>query len=124
MTAVSELSGMKPLLIKWAPRVIAVAIGGYYGLGIAYELGLMALIDQIAIPILKHFFGYAGVGAFMPTVQWYAAWGMRVTIGLAAGFIYDRMAKSARSALSFFKGRTQTQLAARRDFVRAAFCGL
>ncbi len=80
---------MSDFFIKWTPRVIAVGIGGYYGLGIAYELGIMALIDKVAIQIIGHFFGYAGIGALMPTVQWYSAWGVRIVIGLGAGFLYD-----------------------------------
>lgn len=78
-------------MMKWTPRAIAVAIGGYYGLGIAYDYGLMAVIDKIAIDVIKHFAGYAGVGALMPTVQWHAAWVVRVIIGLSFGFIYDRI---------------------------------
>ena len=76
-------------LIRWTPRALAVAIGGYYGLGIAYEMGLMALIDSVAIQIIKHFCGYAGIGALMPTVQWYSALGARLAIGLGAGILYD-----------------------------------
>lgn len=75
---------------KWAaPRTIAITIGGYYGLGIAYEMGLMALIDQFAIQVLKNIGGYAGIGALMPTVQWYSAWAARISIGIAAGILYD-----------------------------------
>lgn len=90
--------GVVPFLVKWTPRAVAVAVGGYYGLGIiGYDLGLLAIIDKIAIQILKHLVGYAGVGAYMPTVQWYAAWGIRVTIGLGAGFIYDVCEKAVLS---------------------------
>lgn len=99
----SSNEGVKTFVIKWTPRVIAVAIGGYYGLGIAYELGLMALIDRVAIQIIKHFLGYAGVGALMPTVQWYAAWGTRITMGFAVGLIYDLVEKSARRALIYLR---------------------
>ena len=56
---------LKSIVVKWTPRVLAVAIGSYYGLGLAYELGLMALIDTIAIKIVKHYFGYGGIGALM-----------------------------------------------------------
>lgn len=81
-------------LVKWTPRAIAVAIGGYYGLGIAYELGLMAAIDQIAIQVIKNLMGYAGVGAMMPTVQWYSAWAVRIVMGIAAGILYDLAEKA------------------------------
>ena len=84
-------------LIKWTPRAIAVFVGGYYGLGIAYEWGLMAKIDRIAIRIIKHFFGYAGIGALMPTAQWYCAWGVRIGIGLCTGIGYDLIEKCAKA---------------------------
>jgi hypothetical protein len=89
--------GVVPFLVKWTPRAVAVAIGGYYGLGIGYDLGLLAIIDKIAIQVLKHLVGYAGVGAYMPTVQVYAAWGIRVTVGLGAGLIYDVCERGAIS---------------------------
>lgn len=85
----SPVGGLKPFLLKWTPRLCVVTLAGYYGLGVAYEIGLMALIDRVAIRILKHFLGYAGIGAFMPSVQWYGAWGARLTIALFAGLIYD-----------------------------------
>lgn len=88
MTAISE-TPITDFFVKWTPRAIAATVGGYYGLGIAYELGLMALIDQVAIQILKNFFGYAGIGALMPTVQWYTASGVQVIIALGAGLLYD-----------------------------------
>lgn len=62
-------------LMTWTPRVIVAAIAGYYSLGIAYEMGIMAAIDQVAISVLKDSVGYAGLGAVMPTFQWYSAWG-------------------------------------------------
>lgn len=90
MTAPTSLSNqVSEFLIHWTPRAVTAAIGGYYGLGIAYELGIMAAIDAIAIQTLKHFVGYAGIGALMPTAQWYSAWGVRIAIGLIAGFAYD-----------------------------------
>ncbi|MBX7067140.1 MAG: hypothetical protein K1X28_07910 [Parachlamydiales bacterium] len=76
-------------LLKWTPRAVAVAIGGYYGLGIAYEMGLMAAIDQFAIQVIKNFGGYVGIGALMPTVQWYSAWAVRIVMGIASGILYD-----------------------------------
>jgi len=81
---------------KWTPRVISVLIGGYYGLGIAYEVGLMALIDQVAIQVIKHFSGYAGLGALMPTVQWHAAWIVRGLFGVCAGVLYDTVEKGVK----------------------------
>lgn len=63
----------------WTPQLIVGGFVGYYSLGFAYEKGVMAGIDQIAIKILKPKVGYVGLGAVMPTVQWYAAWGVRVT---------------------------------------------
>ena len=47
---------MASFLIKWTPRATVVLVGGYYGLGIAYERGWMALIDKVAIQALKYFF--------------------------------------------------------------------
>lgn len=97
MTAVSTTTEkITDFLITWTPRAIAAAVGGYYGLGIAHELGLMAMIDQIAIQVIKHFFSYAGIGALMPTVQWYSAWAVRIVIGLATGFLYDLAEKCAK----------------------------
>jgi hypothetical protein len=87
--------GVAQFLLKWTPRAIAVFVGGYYGLGIAYEFGLMAVIDRYAIQLLKHFVGYAGVGALMPTVQWHAAIGVRIGMGLGTGLIYDVIERSA-----------------------------
>ena len=89
------MTEVSSFLIKWTPRAIAVAIGGYYGLGIAYEWGLMALIDRVAILVIKHYFGYAGLGALMPTAQWYSAWAVRVVVGLTAGLLYDLIERCA-----------------------------
>jgi hypothetical protein len=76
-------------LATWTPRTAVAIVGGYYGLGFAYEMGWMAAIDQLAIPILKSMAGYFGVGLIMPTFQWYAAWAVRITLGLCAGLVYD-----------------------------------
>lgn len=95
MTPVSE-TPITDFFVKWTPRAIAATVGGYYGLGIAYELGLMALIDQVAIQILKNIFGYAGIGALMPTVQWYTASGVQVIIALGSGLLYDLAEKCAK----------------------------
>lgn len=90
-------------IVRWTPRAIAVVIGGYYGLGIAYDSGLMALIDKVAIQAIKHFAGYTGVGALMPTVQWYAAWGARVIVGFSVGLIYDRLEVLAKATIGFIE---------------------
>ncbi len=82
---------------KWGPRTIAVAVGGYYGLGVAYELGVMALIDQVAIQVIKNVLGYAGIGALMPTVQWYSAWAARIAFGAALGVAYDLTEKGVKA---------------------------
>jgi len=76
-------------LFEWTPRAIAIGMGAYYGLGVAYEMGLMAAIDQIAIGILKKSVGYAGIGAFMPTVQWYSSLTVRIGMAAMAGLAYD-----------------------------------
>lgn len=88
MTAVADRS-ITDFFVDWTPTAIAAFVGGYYGLGIAYEWGLMAEIDKIAIQIIKHFFGYAGIGALMPTVQWYCAWGVRIVIAIVVGLLYE-----------------------------------
>ena len=75
--------------LRWTPRAIIAGIAGYYSLGVAYEKGVMAAIDRVAIRVFHHFFGYAGIGAFMPTFQWYAAWSVRIFSALAAGLLYD-----------------------------------
>lgn len=83
-------------LIKWTPRAVVVLVAGYYGLGIAYEYGLMALVDKVSMQGLKYFFGYAGIGALMPTAQWYSAMGVRVMIGCSVGVVYDLAEKSLK----------------------------
>lgn len=83
--------------VKWGPRVIIVALAGYYSLGVAYHMGVMAAIDRIAIDILIKQVGYAGIGAIMPTFQWYSAWAVRITVGLAAGLAYDLTTRIAYS---------------------------
>src|SRR6202030_3659505 len=75
--------------LKWTPRTIIAGFAGYYSLGVAYERGIMAAIDRIAIRILYHFVGYAGIGALMPTIQWYAAWGVRIAAAFTTTLLYD-----------------------------------
>lgn len=75
---------------KMTPRVAIAGISGYYVLGYAYANGWMMAIDQAAIKVMRHYgMGYIAIGALMPNVQWYAAWGVRVTAGLVAGIIYS-----------------------------------
>jgi hypothetical protein len=79
--------------LKWTPRAIVAGLAGYYCLGVAYDTGLMAKIDRIAMRILRPSLGYMGMAAFMPTFQWYSAWAVRVTAALAAGLLYDLIEK-------------------------------
>lgn len=94
------------ILCDWGPTAVITCVAGYYGLGIAYDLGVMARIDQIAIPILKNWFGYAGLGAIMPTFQWYAAWAVRLCCGAIAGFI----CKVMQMALVYIWGLMQRNM--------------
>lgn len=82
-------SGCLNVTFRWAPRAIVAGFVGYYSLGFAYERGVMAAIDRVAIPILLQTLGYAGIGAFMPTFQWYSALTVRLIAALAAGILYD-----------------------------------
>lgn len=96
VTTAAETTPLENVLLfslKWGPRVLIVGFAGYYSLGVAYHWGVMAAIDRIAMDILVHQVGYAGIGAIMPTFQWYAAWGVRITVGLAAGVVYDVFAR-------------------------------
>lgn len=85
----SFLSHFGQFTLEWAPRTIAAAAGGFYSLGVAYEYGWMAEIDKVAIRVFKARLGSVGMGAIMPTFQWYAAWGIRLTAGFATGILYD-----------------------------------
>lgn len=90
--------------LKWTPRTIVACLSGYYSLGVAYEMGIMAAIDRIAIRILRHSLGYMGMAAMMPTFQWYSAWAVRISAAIAAGFIYDLIERVFKIAFaSFFK---------------------
>ncbi len=79
----------KAMLLKWTPRLLVATFAGYYCLGMLYDYGVLAAIDKVAIVVVKHFVGYAGVGAAMPTIQWYCAWGARMAVAAAAGIGYD-----------------------------------
>lgn len=88
---------------KWTPRAIVAGFAGYYSLGVAYDIGIMARIDYHAIKAFRHFFGYAGIGAFMPTFQWYSAWSVRIASACIAAATYDlalRVAEYANSLCS------------------------
>jgi hypothetical protein len=93
-------------ILKWTPRTIVAGFAGYYSLGVAYEMGVMAAIDRIAIRILRHFMGYAGIGAFMPTFQWYSAWSVRIVSALGAGLLYDLTERIIRLAMTCFSSRS------------------
>jgi hypothetical protein len=76
-------------LLTWTPRVAVAMVFGYYSLGVAYAWGVMATIDSIAIPIIVNWVGYAGLGAVMPTFQWYAAWSVQAIAASLGGLLYD-----------------------------------
>lgn len=88
------------IALKWTPRLIIMGIAGYYSLGIAYNKGLMATIDRVAISILRHHVGYIGLGAAMPTFQWYSAWTVRTLAAIAAGILYDLIERIARNVIT------------------------
>ena len=79
----------KQWIVTWTPRLVVGASVGYYSLGVAYDLGVMAAVDKVAIYILKNTTGYLGVGAMMPTIQWYSAWAVRSVAALAGSLLYD-----------------------------------
>jgi hypothetical protein len=89
----SYIEAVGRIICSWGPYTIAACIGGYYGLGVAYEYGVMAAIDKVAMSILKDQVGYVGMGALMPTVQWYSALAVRTVCAITAGLIYDMIAK-------------------------------
>lgn len=81
--------------LKATPRLAVAGFAGYYSLGILYSIGFMERMDRIALAIIKHFVGYAGIGGVMPTYQWYAAYGVRIVSALAAALIYDLIERIA-----------------------------
>jgi len=95
------LSEVKNFAVKWTPRFLAIGVGGYYGLGLAYEFGLMAVIDRVAMVIIKSLAGTAGLGAFMPVFQWYSSIGVRVVAALSAGILYDLTERLFNKCLQF-----------------------
>lgn len=85
------------------PRIAVAALTGFYILGYAYANGWMMAIDQIAIKVMRHYdMGYIAIGAIMPTIQWYAAWSVRLVAGLIAGLTYDFLERILMISFSFF----------------------
>lgn len=84
----------KTIFLQWGPRTIVAAFAGYYGLGYAYMNGITDQIDSVAKRIFYDYFGgYAGVGAFMPSFQYYSAWGIRAAAAIGAAATYDMGAR-------------------------------
>jgi hypothetical protein len=99
------------IAFRWTPRTIVAGLGGYYSLGIAYEHGIMAFIDRLAIAVLRKNMGYVAIGAFMPTLQWYSAWAVRLTAAIMTGLLYDlteRVAIAAYTTLTLRKRTLKT----------------
>jgi hypothetical protein len=92
--------------ITWTPRILVASFAGYYSLGIAYEAGIMRAIDKLAIAIMKNSMGYAGIGAAMPTFQWYSAWAVRTVSAAGAGLIYDLLERQTVSTYRRLRGST------------------
>lgn len=86
--------------VRWGARTIFCCFVGYYSLGFAYYKGWMALIDQKAIEILLPSVGYAGLGAVMPNVQWYAARGVQILAAFAAGLVWEIIARVSQFFLN------------------------
>lgn len=84
--------------LKYTPRAVVALYCGYYCLGVAYSSGLMAAIDKVAIKILVKQVGYVGLGAVMPTFQWYSAWAVRLAAALIGTLIYDLIEKIAKAS--------------------------
>lgn len=102
------------------PRVVAAAVGGYYGLGIAYATGLMARIDQIAIPIIVGQVGYLGLGGVMPQFQWYSAWAIRFGFGALAACLYDVIERIVLASCRLFAHKNQEEQEAPAPLTKAA----
>ena len=98
---------MKKFLLKWTPRALAALAGGFYSLGLAYDLGLMIEIDRLAIKLIRPWLGHIGIGLFMPTFHWYAAWGVRCLAALLTGLIYDLLARLVRYLIKRWRQRKQ-----------------
>jgi hypothetical protein len=92
---------------KWVviltPRIVVITLGAYYGLGLAYYWGMMAAIDRVAIEAIRHFAGYAGIGAMMPTVQWYSSLAVRGIMATGAEFCYEIVEKLALKIIRAYR---------------------
>lgn len=75
--------------VIYGPRLIILGLVGYASLGFCYHIGLIGYITELAIPIIKNQVGYIGLGAVMPTFQWYLAWGVRVVSVILAECILE-----------------------------------
>jgi len=92
------------------PRIAVTALAGYYILGYAYVYGWMAMIDQFAIRFMRdQHMGYMAIGALMPTIQWYAAWGVRITAGTLAYLSCCLIQKIIAYTYSFFSSFRKTK---------------
>lgn len=89
MGSIYPSNNTQDFILKWTPRLVVAGFAGYYSLGLAYEYGIMAAVDRLAISLFKHFVGTAGIGAAMPSFQWYASWGVRITAIAGAEILYD-----------------------------------
>lgn len=89
-----DFSELFRFALKWTPRSAVAGLAGYYCLGIAYNTGIMAAIDRLTMHILRPSMGYMGMAIFMPTFQWYSAWGVRVVSAIVSGFLYDLAEKT------------------------------
>lgn len=98
-----SFSNLGKWAVKIGPRVFVIGLVGYAALGYAYELGIMAEIDRIAIPIIKSQVGYMGLGAAMPVFQWYAAWAVRITAALSAEALFELALMVAKSVYNWFR---------------------
>lgn len=97
---------------RLTPRIAVAGLAGFYILGYAYANGWMAAIDQLAMKVMRHYnMGYVAIGALMPTVQWYAAWGVRVSAALAAGLAYDLLERVVILAASYFTSSHKSERA-------------
>lgn len=99
------LDGAGQFISTWGPRALVGGIAAYQILGYAYAWGWMAEIDKIAIKILLHTVGHAGLGAAMPVFQWYAAKGVQLAAGLTAILIYDQIEKVVSYTIKYFKSK-------------------
>jgi len=93
------------LALRWTPRAIMAGLGGYYSLGIAYDHGVMAALDRVAIALFRRTMGHVGMGAFMPTFQWYSAWGVRFIAAIGAGILYDLAERTVFAAAYCLRNR-------------------